>query len=462
MKWRDVVELAATGVRRRAGRAVLTVLAVALATAMLTALVAIAGTARTRVLSQLAKGGPLAGIRVAAAAPNPTQVDRDDARPGRQRRLDDASIDRMRGLRGVDSVIPVLSSRVIVQLADTPFDETVLRRLRARKTDESTRRAQSGRGLRIGPSVISDTLVGVPMEEVPNLPITVLAGRVPIPGSATEVAVSQGYLGRIGLQRSEADAVVGTEVVIGSGRSSFGPNRRPTVQLRWSRAVIVGVVIQEAAPGQFLMPDAAVRAHRDWSAAGTGFREEGDLLTSSYVGAFVLAEGLDQIGPVRARIATVGFATSAPENLIASVQRYLGVVEIVLSAIGLIAVGIAALGITNALFAAVRERRREIGVLKAIGARDRDVLRVFLLEAAVLGFIGGVLGSAGGWAMAWTVARVVNRYLAEQSLPGVALPFPVLLFIAAILGSTVLAVVAGTFPALRAARLPAREAVAAG
>ena len=57
---------------------------------------------------------------------------------------------------------------------------------------------------------------------------------------------------------------------------------------------------------------------------------------------------------------------------------------------------VAALGITNAMLAAVRERRREIGVLKAIGARDRDVYRIFLVEAAVLGFVGGVLGTVAG------------------------------------------------------------------
>ena len=53
---------------------------------------------------------------------------------------------------------------------------------------------------------------------------------------------------------------------------------------------------------------------------------------------------------------------------------------------------VAALGISNAMLAAVRERRREIGVLKAIGGRDRDILRIFLVEAGVLGFVGGVLG----------------------------------------------------------------------
>ncbi|MBA3956543.1 MAG: hypothetical protein H0X58_07755, partial [Acidimicrobiia bacterium] len=77
MSWRDALALAGKGVQRRPGRAVLTVLAVALAAALLTALLTIAGTAETKVLDELAKGGPLAGIKVAAAEPDPGQIDQD-------------------------------------------------------------------------------------------------------------------------------------------------------------------------------------------------------------------------------------------------------------------------------------------------------------------------------------------------------------------------------------------------
>ena len=82
MTWRDAAALAWKGLLRRPGRAALTVLAVALAASLLTALLTIAGTAETRVLSELSKGGPLAGIRVAAAEADPEQVDNDNPRPG--------------------------------------------------------------------------------------------------------------------------------------------------------------------------------------------------------------------------------------------------------------------------------------------------------------------------------------------------------------------------------------------
>jgi ABC-type antimicrobial peptide transport system permease subunit len=135
------------------------------------------------------------------------------------------------------------------------------------------------------------------------------------------------------------------------------------------------------------------------------------------------------------------------------------VVEIVLGGIGVIALAIAALGIANALLAAVRERRREIGVLKAVGARDRDVLRTFLIEAGVMGALGGLIGSILGLAVARAVAAVVDGYLTSQGLAGVQVGMPYRLGLAAVAGSVVLALLGGALPARRAARLPAREAV---
>lgn len=438
MRWRDAAELAARGVLRRPGRAALTVLAVALASALLTALVAIARTAESRVLDQLADGGPLAGIKVAAAEPDPGQLDQDDARPGDPRDLDDAALDRIRALPGVASVVPVVGSRVRVLAPDPPV--------------------AAGATVRAAvPDMFTETVIGVDLARSADLPITVLAGRLPTRGSFDEVAVSPGYLERLDLEEVDAPAVLGTELTYASPR--FFGDGDDIVRGRWVRVEIVGVVAQEAAPGMVLAAEEQAAAARDWTLGGE--RPDEDFDVSPYSGVFVVARGLDRVGEVRQAITDIGYSTSAPENLIASVQRYLRVVGIVLGAIGVIALAIACLGITNAMLAAVRERRREIGVLKAIGARDRDVLRVFLTEAGALGVAGGLLGTAAGWGIAWTVSRVVNRYLTSEGLPGVALAVPLPLLAGGVLGAGLLALVAGAVPALRAARLPAREAVEA-
>ena len=428
MSWHDAFLTAARSLSRRIGRAALTVLAVALAASLLSALLIISTAARTRVLNQLSKGGPLAGIQVAAASPGPQALDTDTPRPGAARDLDQPAVDRIRHIRSVRSVVPLESNPVLAEVPSTdlqPFRET---------------------------------LAGVDLRSISTLPVSVIVGRTPEPGSRTEVAVTEGYLRRVGLQHSTASKVIGTEVELGAPRV-FPPRRGGIdVRGRWVRAEIVGVVAQQVLDAQFLGSREMVRDARAWSASSDpagGFQ----LPTSRFAGLFVVADGLDHVGSVRAAITGLGYSTSAPENLIETVRRYLRVVEIVLAGIGLIALAIAALGITNALLAAVRERRQEIGVLKAIGARDRDVRRIFLIEAGITGFTGGLLGTVTGYVIARVLGAVVNQYLVDQGLRGVSIGLPATLLVSGVLGATALSVLAGIAPAQRAARLPARQAL---
>jgi ABC-type antimicrobial peptide transport system permease subunit len=445
--WRDVAVLAARGVRRRPGRAVLTVLAVALATALFSALLTVSRTAEVRVLDELAEGGPLAGITVAAAEPDPNQVDRDDADPGEPRNLDDGALAEMAALPDVEEVLPVVAARVAVIPPDpvTLADGTELS-----LPDDDGGPAGDGNGM------LFETVVGVDLGRAGDLPISVLAGRLPQRGSRVEVVATPTWLARFDLDRTDADRMLGVEIQLGPPRS-FGD----AVRARWTRAEIVGVVAQEAAEaGALLAPFAAVSEARTWTLAGEDDERFG-LASSPYSGAFVVARGLDEVASVRNDIHDIGYATRAPENVIASVQRYLRVVEIVLAGIGLIALAIAAMGIGNALLAAVRERRREIGVLKAIGARDRDVLRLFLTEAGVLGLVGGLVGTLLGLGLAALVGVVVNDFLRGEGLAGIELQIPLGIAAASVAGAGLLALVAGGIPARRAARLPAREAVEA-
>ncbi|MEJ7584766.1 MAG: ABC transporter permease [Acidimicrobiales bacterium] len=246
MTWRDAVALAATSVRRRMGRAVLTVAAVALAAALLTALLTIAGTAETRVLDQLAKGGPLAGIRVAAAEPDPGEVDQDDPKPGDPKVLDDAARRRITALPDVRSVLPVVSARLyVVAPAEKPGGGT------------------------IDPYLA--TAVGIDLSQPSRLPVTLVAGRLPDPRSTSEVAVTQAWLERYDVERTEAETVLGTELEAASGRlerTSAGREGRGTIRGRWTRLEVVGVVAQEAASGELLLPLSQTQAARRWTESG--------------------------------------------------------------------------------------------------------------------------------------------------------------------------------------------------
>ena len=102
----------------------------------------------------------------------------------------------------------------------------------------------------------------------------------------------------------------------------------------------------------------------------------------------------------------------------------------------------------------ILERRREIGIMKAIGASDREIKTIFFIEAGTIGFIGALFGLLLGW----LVTRLANLVLNTQLRPAGEEPvdlfyFPVWLIFGAVLFSIIVSLAAGLYPAIKAARL---------
>ena len=145
-------------------------------------------------------------------------------------------------------------------------------------------------------------------------------------------------------------------------------------------------------------------------------------------------------------------------------SRNLGLVfavfDLFLGIFGSLALVVASLGIINTLVMAILERRREIGVLKALGAADRDIRRLFFIEAGAMGLLGGIVGVCIGWLIGHAINFGTNIYLSRRSLPGISVTaVPWWMVAAAIAFSIAVSLGAGIYPASRAARLDPVEAL---
>ena len=149
----------------------------------------------------------------------------------------------------------------------------------------------------------------------------------------------------------------------------------------------------------------------------------------------------------------MGFRTFSILDATKSLRRFFTVLDLFLGIFGSLALAVATLAIINTLVMAVLERRREIGVMKAIGASDGDVKRLFFTEAGAMGFFGGLLGIALGFAIGKAI-NIGTGFTCKSPAPGRAsLDSAPWLIGAAIAFSIIVSLLAGLYPASRAAKL---------
>lgn len=157
----------------------------------------------------------------------------------------------------------------------------------------------------------------------------------------------------------------------------------------------------------------------------------------------------------------VSLGVVSDRQMLASVLSIVGSVNVTLQLIAVVAVLAAAFGIVNTMLTATYERKREIGILQALGATRRTIFTLFLVESGLYGLLGGICGVAGGLLLSVAAAPQLEQNVFTSFVKGsgsVGVIDPAVIF-GSILFSATVAVIAGLYPAWRASRLSPVEAI---
>ena len=168
----------------------------------------------------------------------------------------------------------------------------------------------------------------------------------------------------------------------------------------------------------------------------------------------------NQVPAVEEAIKKMGFSAFSLVDATRSMRQFFAVLDGFLAIFGSLALAVASIGIVNTLVMAILERRREIGIMKALGASDADVRGLFFAEAGAMGLVGGAAGVTLGWLIGRAINFGTNIYLKRQNFPMAQIwSVPLWLVLGAIGFSIVVSLVSGLYPASRAARLDPVQAL---
>jgi putative ABC transport system permease protein len=185
-----------------------------------------------------------------------------------------------------------------------------------------------------------------------------------------------------------------------------------------------------------------------------------ELAKNGYDSLIVKADAASNAKTVAAEIKKLGVGASDAQTFINQQLAAFNIIGAVLGGIGGIALAVAAVGVVNTMIMAILERTREIGVMRAVGARRSTFSRLFTFEASLLGFFGGVVGLGIGYALTLIANPIVNKQLSSNGLIAKdIISLPPWLVIGVIIITTFIGMLAGLYPARRAAHLDPVEAL---
>jgi putative ABC transport system permease protein len=315
-----------------------------------------------------------------------------------------------------------------------------------------------------GGNALRASMVGIDLSSLPVLykGLTVAAGQIPLLGDTTSAVVGWGIANPVSGTPIDLNQMVSMSVTgISGGRGAV------------SYAVLASAILTQYGTSLFANIDDTLYI----SLQAAQFLSK----TPYFSGIYVVVDNTDNVNNVQNVITTYygnNVRVISPGQILSSIQGITGQLTLFLGSIGAVSLFVATVGIVNTMYVSVMERTREIGILKALGYRPKQIMGMFLAEAALTGVIGGICGLLLGYVLAFLMGGLFGG-LGGGGGGGLRVGFggggggggaaaatttiqPVFstgLILFSLVFPVILATVAGLYPAWRASRMNAVRAL---
>jgi len=150
------------------------------------------------------------------------------------------------------------------------------------------------------------------------------------------------------------------------------------------------------------------------------------------------------------------FSVQTPLQAISGVNTILDIINLIVAGIAAISLIIGGVGIANTMYTSVLERTKEIGIMKSIGAKNKEILYIFIIESGLIGLIGGIIGAVLGIGIAFGISAIAN-FILQTEILNVTLEYP--LIFGSILFAFIIGLLSGLMPSFQASKLKPVDAL---
>ncbi len=436
MNRQDLFELAARNMRNARLRNALTTMGIAVGVASLVAMLSLGIGLQGFANHQLMKSGIFQTVFVTGKQDirnrQESADENADAKPEEAPALDDDARRKIAALPGVEEVVPEVRAGAEVVYGD--------------KTNFTL-------------------LAGLPQSAREEDAVENVKGRFFSAANANEVLLQRDFAKKL---EKNPESVLGKTLTVRYAERQNGDSTSFSIERKEKQFRIVGLLDAEPFGGmrmssraRVFLPTQTAEAMNLMQPADTQQLVRMTSAARTYSTLTVRMKSAAYAEKVEGSVKQMNFSAYSYLDATKSIRRFFAVLDMFLGIFGSLALAVAFLAIVNTLVMAVLERRREIGIMKALGASDADVKKLFFAEAATMGLTGGALGVALGWIIGRAINFGSNLYLHKVlKMPAENLwTVPLWLVAGAIVFAVLVSVLAGIYPAARAARLDPVQAL---
>lgn len=438
MKFRDIIKLAGRDLGRRKGRTFLTSLAVAVGTMLIVTLVSLGTSGESLILDKVQDSPSLKKIQVMnmkyfdSNSSDSKDIDLSEM----VKKIDDSTMKKFSKIQGIADI----QGDISVNVTSIKIDG------KENKNETSILALYNNNS-----AFSKDTIASVRKDNKNNKLVPIVFGENLKASSKDGVLIAENHLKAMGIK--DYKSVIGKEVTITETKTE---NPHIILQPYLIKGKVVGVINDKFAE------DSPVIAAVDMVDKLKSYYSLQDnyLKNQGYSAAIIRASNIDDVSNITNSIKKMGYYSVSYYDMVKQVQNAFNIIKVILAVLGLIVLFVAAVGTVNTMTMVIYERTKSIGIMKSIGANRNNIHSVFLSQAGIIGFIGGIMGLIFSSMNVAIINFALKLYLKSQKVTqAVNITMPLWLMLGTLAFSIVICIIAGIYPSRKASKMDPVEAL---